>query len=89
MYRNLIPSKNQLQTDNLISSSSYFEDSSEDEGYLLRNMISNKRNTKKDYFNYDSENEYKTRKPDKVHKTEDKHFGRVKIKYLNYSLKNY
>ena len=42
MYRNLIPSKNQLQTDNLISSSSYFEDSSEDEGYLLRNEISKK-----------------------------------------------
>jgi hypothetical protein len=78
MDRNLSPSKNQLQTDNLISSSSYFEDSSEDEGYLLRNMISNKRNTKKDYFNYDSENEYKTRKPEIIYKTETTHYGRVK-----------
>ena len=80
MNRKYIPTKNDLENENLISSSSYFEDSSADEDYLLRNIIPNKKKIPYDYFdtNSDSENEYKTRKPDKVHKTEDKHFGRVK-----------
>ena len=78
MNRKYIPIKNDLENENLISSSSYFEDSSA--RLSLRNIIPNKKNIKNDYFdtNSDSENEYKTRKPDKIYKTEDKHFGRVK-----------
>ena len=81
MNRKYIPTKNDLENENLISSSSYFEDSSADEDYLLRNIIPNKKKIPYDYFdtNSDSENEYKTRKPDKIYKTEDKHFGRVNI----------
>ncbi len=78
MLRNLMPTKNQLEKNNLISSSSYFEYSSEDEDYLI---LPNKKNIKNDYFNINSEPdyEYKIRKPDKIYKTEDKHFGRVNI----------
>ena len=47
MLRNLIPTKNHLEKNNLISSSSYFEYSSEDEDYLI---LPNKKNIKNDYF---------------------------------------
>ncbi len=91
MNKNSITSINQLENKKLknqISSDSYFEDSSEDEHYLLKNIIP--KSFQNDYFNSsDSENEYKSKKPEIIYQKEDKHFGRVKIKYLNYSLKNY
>ena len=55
------------------------------ENKKLKNQISSD-----SYFNSsDSENEYKSKKPEIIYQKDDKHFGRVKIKYLNYSLKNY
>ena len=91
MNKNSITPINQLENKKLknqISSDSYFEDSSEDEHYLLKNIIP--KSIQNDYFNSsDSENEYKSKKPEIIYQKEDKHFGRVKIKYLNYSLKNY
>ena len=50
MNRKYIPTKNDLENENLISSSSYFEDSSADEDYLLRNIIPNKKKIPYDYF---------------------------------------
>ena len=74
MEKNLAPEIQDLKTKNE-TSDSYFNTSDED---IQNQNFNSKAST--DYFNvsFDSENEYKTRKPDKVHKTEDKHFGRVK-----------
>ena len=75
----LIIQKSQKEND----SDSYFDDTSEQEDYLFQSKNSN------DYFNSssDSENEYKTKKPEITYITETYHFGRVKIKFYNYKKK--
>ena len=75
----LIIQKNQKEND----SDSYF-DTSEQEDDLFQSKNSN------DYFNSssDSENEYKTKKPEITYQTETNHYGRVKIYFLiNYKKK--
>ena len=76
----LIIQKNQKEND----SDSYF-DTSEQEDDLFQSKNSN------DYFNSssDSENEYKTKKPEITYITETYHFGRVKIIFYNYKKKNF
>ena len=62
------------------SSNSYFESSDSD--YLLQRMNSKIiKFDKDDYFNNSSSSEKKN--PEIIEKTEDHHFGRVKIKKYN------
>ena len=78
MNKNSITPINQLDNKKLknqISSDSYFNTSDED---IPNQNFNSKAST--DYFNisFDSENEYKTRKPEIIYKTETTHYGRVK-----------
>ena len=74
MEKNLAPEIQDLKTKNE-TSDSYFNTSDED---IPNQNFNSKAST--DYFNisFDSENEYKTRKPEIIYKTETTHYGRVK-----------
>ena len=74
MEKNLAPEIQDLKTKNE-TSDSYFNTSDEDNP---NQNFNSKAST--DYFNisFDSENEYKTRKPEIIYKTETTHYGRVK-----------
>jgi hypothetical protein len=74
MEKNSAPEIQDLKTKNE-TSDSYFNTSDED---IPNQNFNSKAST--DYFNisFDSENEYKTRKPEIIYKTETTHYGRVK-----------
>ena len=74
MEKNSAPEIQDLKTKNE-TSDSYFNTSEEDNP---NQNFNSKAST--DYFNisFDSENEYKTRKPEIIYKTETTHYGRVK-----------
>ena len=74
MEKNLAPEIQDLKTKNE-TSDSYFNTSDEDNP---NQNFNSKAST--DYFNisFDSENEYKTRKPEIIYKTETTHYGREK-----------
>ena len=74
MEKNSAPEIQDLKTKNE-TSDSYFNTSDED---IPNQNFNSKAST--DYFNisFDSENEYKTRKPEIIYKTETTLYGRVK-----------